>query len=164
MCTERAVTQRQKQKAMHLLVPCRTSTLPEGSGKTPEKATVSPCSHPQWVATGNDAVAAMWRKKLWSFIKLIKKQQFLHLSKLKLKQPWTAERVKKNFNTTPRCFFVIQRMVVWLRALMQSDCLYSSLFFEHYNRILLCEWVIELCSVLLIDGMTSHNAFAFYLD
>ena len=28
---------------------------------------------------------------------------------------------------------------VWLRALMQSDCLYSSLFFEHYNRILLCD-------------------------
>jgi len=26
---------------------------------------------------------------------------------------------------------------VWLRALMQSDCLYSSLFFAHYNRILL---------------------------
>ena len=22
---------------------------------------------------------------------------------------------------------------IWLRALMQSDCLYSSLFFEHYN-------------------------------
>jgi len=28
---------------------------------------------------------------------------------------------------------------VWLRALIQSDCLYSSLFFEHYNRILLCD-------------------------
>jgi len=28
---------------------------------------------------------------------------------------------------------------MWLRALMQSDCLYSSLFFEHYNCILLCE-------------------------
>jgi len=28
---------------------------------------------------------------------------------------------------------------VWLRALMQSDCLYSSLFFEHYDRILLCD-------------------------
>ena len=28
---------------------------------------------------------------------------------------------------------------LWLRALMQSDCLYSSLFFEHYNRILLCD-------------------------
>jgi len=28
---------------------------------------------------------------------------------------------------------------VRLRALMQSDCLYSSLFFEHYNRILLCD-------------------------
>jgi len=27
---------------------------------------------------------------------------------------------------------------VWLRVLMQSDCLYLSLFFEHYNRILLC--------------------------
>ena len=52
---------------------------------------------------------------------------------------------------------------VRLRALMQSDCLYSSLFFEHYNRFLLCEWVIELCSVRLIEGMTSHNAFAFYL-
>ena len=52
---------------------------------------------------------------------------------------------------------------VWFRALMQSHCLYLSLFFEHYNRILLCEWVIELCSARLIDGMTSHNAFAFYL-
>ena len=28
---------------------------------------------------------------------------------------------------------------VWLRALKQSDWLYSSLFFEHYNRNLLCE-------------------------
>ena len=28
---------------------------------------------------------------------------------------------------------------LWLRALMQSDCFYSSLFFEHYNRILLCD-------------------------
>jgi len=53
---------------------------------------------------------------------------------------------------------------VWLRALMQSDCLYSSLFFEHYYRILLCEWVVELRSVRLIDGVSSHNAFTFYLD
>ena len=52
----------------------------------------------------------------------------------------------------------------WLRALMQSDCLYSSLFFEHYNRILLCERMIELCSVSLIDGVSSHSAFEFYLD
>jgi len=28
---------------------------------------------------------------------------------------------------------------VWLRALMQSDWLYSSLFSEHYYRILLCD-------------------------
>ena len=27
-----------------------------------------------------------------------------------------------------------------------------------------CDWVIELCSVRLIDGVSSHNAFAFYLD
>ena len=47
---------------------------------------------------------------------------------------------------------------------MQSDCLHSSLFFEHYNRILLCEWLIELCSIRLIDGVSSHIAFAFYLD
>jgi len=47
---------------------------------------------------------------------------------------------------------------------MQSDCLYSSLFFEHYNRILLCEWMTELYSVRLIDGVSSHNAFEFYLD
>jgi len=53
---------------------------------------------------------------------------------------------------------------VWLRALMQSDCLYSSLFFEHYYRILLFDWVIELRSVRLIDGVSSHNAFACYLD
>jgi len=29
----------------------------------------------------------------------------------------------------------------WLHALTQSDCFYSSLFFKHYNRSLLCEWV-----------------------
>jgi len=28
---------------------------------------------------------------------------------------------------------------ICLSTLMQSDCLYSSLFFEHYNRNLLCE-------------------------
>ena len=61
------------------------------------------------------------------------------------------ERCRKSNNT-------------WLRALMQSDCLYSSLFFEHYNRILLCESMIELCSINLIDGVPCHTAFAFYLD
>jgi len=59
---------------------------------------------------------------------------------------------------------------VWLYALInavtESDCLYLSLFFEHYNRILLLlrDWAIELCSVRLIDGVSSHNAFAVYLD
>jgi len=53
---------------------------------------------------------------------------------------------------------------ICLRALMQSDCLYSSLFFEHYNRILLCECVVDLCSICLLDGTSCHNAYAFYLD
>jgi len=33
----------------------------------------------------------------------------------------------------------------------------ETIFFEMF-------WVIELCSVRLIDGVSSHNAFAFYLD
>jgi len=53
---------------------------------------------------------------------------------------------------------------VQLHALMQSDCLYSSLFLEHYNCIMLCEWVIQLCSVCLVDGVSCHNAFTVYLD
>ena len=50
---------------------------------------------------------------------------------------------------------------IWLRALMQSDCLNSSLFFEHYNHILLCEWVVELCCIHLIDGVTCHMSQCF---
>jgi len=36
---------------------------------------------------------------------------------------------------------------------MQSDCLYSSLFFELYNRIWLCDWVLGRCSVCLFEGV-----------
>ena len=36
---------------------------------------------------------------------------------------------------------------IWLRALMQSDCLHSSLFFEHSNNILLCDRVLGRHSV-----------------
>ena len=39
----------------------------------------------------------------------------------------------------------------------------SSLVFEHCNCILLCEWVLDHCSVCLIDVVSCHNAFAFYL-
>ena len=48
---------------------------------------------------------------------------------------------------------------VWLRALMQSDCLYSSLFFEHYNRILLCDWVLGRCSVFSFEGVCMPQYF-----
>ena len=52
---------------------------------------------------------------------------------------------------------------VLLRAVMQSDCLYSSLFCEHYNRILLCDWVLGHCSVCSFEGVSCHNAFVLYL-
>jgi len=52
---------------------------------------------------------------------------------------------------------------VWLHALMQSDCLYSSSFFEHYNRILLCDWVLGHCGVCSFEGVSWHNAFVLYL-
>jgi len=47
----------------------------------------------------------------------------------------------------------------WLPDLTQSGCLYLSLFFEHYNRILLCDWVLENCSVILFEGVhvTMHS-------
>ena len=51
----------------------------------------------------------------------------------------------------------------WLRALMQSDCLNSSLFFEHYNRILLCDWVLGHCSVCSFESVPGHNAVVLCL-
>jgi len=35
--------------------------------------------------------------------------------------------------------------------------------FEHYNRILLCDWVPVYCSACLMDGVSCHNAFVLYL-
>jgi len=52
---------------------------------------------------------------------------------------------------------------VWLRTLMQSDCLYSSLFFEHCKRILLCDWLLGHCSACSFEGVSCHNAFVRYL-
>jgi len=46
--------------------------------------------------------------------------------------------------------------------LWQSDCLYSSLFFEHYNRILLCDRVLGRYSVYL-RACTYHNTFVLDL-
>jgi len=42
-----------------------------------------------------------------------------------------------------------------------SDYLYS-LFFEHYNRILLCKWVLRRCSVCLM-ACACHNTFVLHL-
>jgi len=44
---------------------------------------------------------------------------------------------------------------------MQSDCLYSSLFFEHYNRILLCDWVPGRCSVWGRVHATTRSYFTW---
>ena len=52
---------------------------------------------------------------------------------------------------------------VWLRALMQSHSLYSSLFFEHYNRILFCDWVLGRYSVCCLRTChtTTHPYFTW---
>jgi len=42
---------------------------------------------------------------------------------------------------------------------MQSDCLYSSLFFEHCNRILLCDCVLGRCSVFSFEGVYMPQYF-----
>jgi len=52
---------------------------------------------------------------------------------------------------------------VWLRALIQSDCLHSFLFFEHCNRILLCDWVLVHCSVCSFEGVSWHNTLVLNL-
>jgi len=51
---------------------------------------------------------------------------------------------------------------VWLCTLMQSDCLYSSVLFEHCNRILLCGWVLIQYSVCL-RVCAYRNTFVLYL-
>ena len=51
----------------------------------------------------------------------------------------------------------------WLPALTHSNCLYSSLFFEHQNRILLCDGVLGHCSVCSFEGVhvTMHSYFTW---
>ena len=51
----------------------------------------------------------------------------------------------------------------WLPALTQSDCLYSSIFVEHYNRILRCVWVLGYYSVCSFEGVhvTMHSYFTW---
>jgi len=46
-----------------------------------------------------------------------------------------------------------------MHVLMQSDCSNSSLFFAHYNRNLLCDWVLRHCSVCSFQGVSCHKAF-----
>jgi len=48
---------------------------------------------------------------------------------------------------------------LWFRALMQSDCLYSSLLFEHCNRIWLRDWVLGRSSVCLVEGVCRPQYF-----
>jgi len=50
-----------------------------------------------------------------------------------------------------------------LPALTQSDYLYSSFFFEHYNRILLCDLVLGHFSVCSFEGVhvTMHSYFTW---
>jgi len=52
---------------------------------------------------------------------------------------------------------------VRLPALTQSDCLYSSLFFEHYNCVWLWDWVLRHCSVYSFEDVhvTMHSHFTW---
>ena len=50
---------------------------------------------------------------------------------------------------------------VWLHALIQSDCLYLSLFFERYNCILLCDWVLGHCSVCSFEDIVLFGVILF---
>jgi len=42
---------------------------------------------------------------------------------------------------------------------MQSDCLYSLLFLEHYNRTLLCDSVLGPCSAFSFEGVCMPQYF-----
>ena len=44
--------------------------------------------------------------------------------------------------------------------LWQSDCFYPSLFFEHYNHILHCDWVLGRYSVYM-RACAYHSTFVF---
>ena len=73
------------------------------------------------------------------------------------------------FNVTclplrPHCEKTCTCFYVRLRALMQSDCLLyrcSSLFFEHYKRILRCDWVPVGYTVSL-RMCAGRNAFVLH--
>jgi len=47
--------------------------------------------------------------------------------------------------------------------LMQSVCLYLSLFFEYSKRISLCDWVLGHCIICWFGSVSWHNAFVLYL-
>jgi len=49
---------------------------------------------------------------------------------------------------------------VWLRALMQCDCLYSSLFYEHYNHILWTE-SSDIAMLVHLECVTSQDVCTF---
>jgi len=51
---------------------------------------------------------------------------------------------------------------LWFRALMQSDCLYSSLLFEHCNRIWLRDWVLGRSSVCLVEGVCRLTILPYF--
>jgi len=48
---------------------------------------------------------------------------------------------------------------VWFRALMLSDYLYSSLFFERCNHILLCDWVLGRCCIFSFEVVCMPQNF-----
>jgi len=60
------------------------------------------------------------------------------------------ERCKRSYNVMVARFDAVRLFIF-------------SLFFEHYNRILLCDWVLGHCSVYSFEGVhvTMHSYFAW---
>ena len=99
-------------------------------------------------------------------------------SKHEVFKPLCEIGVKRNFSLEKSLItrhLRVRRIVFQVTHFATGDCLMKyQICWELMFRVMVriyglpsgfrvewCEWVIELCSVRLIDGMTSNNAFAF---
>ena len=83
--------------------------------------------------SSHDSSGSMYHSYIWG------RRKNMHLF---------LEKCRRSNNVMVACFDAVRSYI------------YSSLFFEHYNRILLCNWVLGHCSVW---GCACHNAFVLYL-
>jgi len=106
-----------------------------------------------WESHGKRSMGWDRHKLLWDGTDKYVPWTTLHIGKcIVLKTCWSLPQIP-TFQTLlwKNMYLFLERCGksnnLWLRALMQSASWYSSLFFEHYNRILLCDWVLGHYSV-----------------